>query len=238
MNKIYETAYNLRATDFDRWSRLRPASILELFQDIAGRHADDLGIGLEPMLEKNLVWVIVKARFRILKSARMHQTVRIRTWPLHPERVGYTREFIIFDENGDSIVEGSSEWVLMDFVNRKIIPAGEIYPLDEFCEIRNYPGRFPRLRSFEADGEAYSFAPPYSDFDMNGHVNNTRYANFVMDAMVPNESEALKEFRIEYHREVLPGETLNIFSRREENAFLARGENSAGEKMFTCHLEF
>ncbi len=238
MNKLFEDIYNLRAADFDRWSRLRPASILDLFQDIAGRHANELGVGLVPMLEKNIVWVIVKLRFRMLREAHMYQRVRVRTWPLPPERIGYRREYVIADEKGEAIVEGSSEWVLMDFSSRKIVPGGNIYPLTEYCEIKNFEGRFPRLRSFEAEGEAYSFLPPYSDFDMNGHVNNTKYANFVLDALSPEKDERISELRMEYHREVLPGESLSILTRREGDSVLARGENSAGEKMFSCHIEF
>ncbi len=237
MNRVFEDIYNLRAADFDRWSKLRPAAIMDLFQDIAGRHANALGVGLEDLLKKNIVWILVKLRFRVLKDARMYQQVKVRTWPLPPQRIGYEREYVIADEKGEAIAEGSSEWVLMDFSSRRIIKLDELYPLESFCETRNYEGRFPRLRAFEGEGEVYSFLPPYSDFDMNGHVNNTKYANFVFDALSPDESFSLKEFQMEYHREVLPGERLNIVLARQEGAILARGENDEGVKMFTCRIE-
>ncbi len=238
MNKVFEDIYNLRAADFDRWERLRPASILDLFQDIAGRHANILGVGATELLKKNTVWVLVKVRFQVLKEARMYQRVKLRTWPLPPDRVGYRREYLILDEEDNIIVKGSSDWVLMDFESRKIVPAGNIYPLTEYCEKRNFEERFPRLRSFEPDGELYSFLPPWSDFDMNGHINNTKYANFVLDAVSPGPDEHLRELRIEYHREVLPGERLSILTRRDGDSLLARGENSEGEKMFSCFMEF
>lgn len=238
MNKIFESAYNLRAADFDRWERLRPSSILDLFQDVAGRHANELGVGFLPMMEKNIVWVIVKVRFRVLKQARMYQSVRIRTWPLPPERIGYQREYVIADENGENIVEGSSEWVLMDFESRRIVAGGNVYPLEEHCMDRVFEDKFPRLRSFEAEGDGYSLLPPYSDFDMNGHVNNTKYANFVLDAIVPGEDEVLRSFQMDYHREVLPGEKLSILFRRDGDTVSARGENGSGDKMFSCRMEF
>ena len=43
---------------------------------------------------------------------------------------------------------------------------------------------------------------------------------------------------MEYHREVLPGEELNILTCREGSTVLARGESSSGEKMFSCRIEF
>ena len=237
MNRIFEDTYNLRAADFDRRRKLRPAAIMDLFQDVAGRHANALGVGLEDLLKKNIVWILVKLRFRVLKDAHMYQRVCVRTWPLPPQRIGYEREYVISDENGEPIVEGSSEWVLMDFTSRKILKLDGLYPLESFCEKRNYEGRFPRLRSFEGEGEVFSFLPPYSDFDMNGHVNNTKYANFVFDALSPDETFSLKEFQMEYHKEVLPGERLNIILARQDGAILARGESDAGEKMFTCRME-
>ena len=236
MNNFFEDSYNLRAADFDRWSTLRPSAIMDLFQDIAGRHANELGCGLEALMKKNIVWILVKLRFRVLNEAHMYQQVKVRTWPLPPQRISYTREYLISDENGEPIVEGSSEWVLMDFSSRKIVALGDIYPLENFCEKRNFEERFPRLRAFDAES-AYSFLPPYSDFDMNGHVNNTKYANFVLDAIAPEKALPLKELRMEYHREVLPGEKLNILTARQDSIILARGENEAGEKMFTCHIE-
>ncbi len=236
MNNFFEDSYNLRAADFDRWSTLRPAAIMDLFQDIAGRHANQLGCGLEALLEKNVVWILVKLRFRVLKDAHMYQQVKVRTWPLPPQRISYTREYLISDENGEAIVEGSSEWVLMDFSSRKIVAIGDIYPLESFCEKRNFEERFPRLRAFDAEN-SYSFIPPYSDFDMNGHVNNTKYANFVLDALSPEKALSLKEFRMEYHREVLPNEKLNILTARQDGIILARGESETGEKMFSCHIE-
>ena len=237
MNSIFEGSYNLRAADFDRWSTLRPAAIMDLFQDVAGRHANELGAGTDALMKKNVVWILVKLRFRVLKDARMYQRVRVRTWPLPPQRISYEREYVITDDNGETIVEGSSEWVLMDFSDRRIVKLDDIYPLERFCEKRNYEERFPRLRAFEGEGETYSFLPSYSDFDMNGHVNNTKYANFVFDALSPDHAFSLKEFRMEYHREVLPGERLNIVLAHQDGAILARGENDAGDKMFTCCIE-
>lgn len=238
MTKIFEKEYNLRAADFDCWQRLRPASIMDLFQDAAGIHASLLGVGTNELARKNTVWVLVKQRFRICSDAAMYQKVKLRTWPLPPDRVGYRREYLVLDEQDNIIVEGSSEWVLMDFDARKIVPAGDIYPLESYCEDKNFTGRFPRVRSFEATLETPFFTPPWSDFDINGHVNNTKYPNYVLDAISPGKNEVLRSLCIEYHREILPGENISLSIRREGGSVLARGENSLGEKMFSCSMEF
>lgn len=236
MNKIFSSVYNLRAADFGVYSRLRPSSILDIFQDVAGRHAIELGCDGPTLLKKNLAWVIVKLRYRVLRPARMYQPVTVSTWPLAPGRIGYQREYRISGENGETLVEGSSEWVLMDISSRRIAAVGNVYPLDEYCEEKVFSDGFPRLRSFDAEGNSYNTLPPFSDFDLNGHVNNTKYANYVLDALCLSENEVISSFQLDYHREVLPGKSLEILHRREGNAILARGEHE-GEKMFSCRIE-
>ena len=53
----------------------------------------------------------------------------------------------------------------------------------------------------------------YSDTDVNGHVNNTRYADFACDAVelerLP-ENRFLAEMQIGYLAECRPGEVLDI----------------------------
>ena len=238
MNRIYTARYTLRAADFGLYSRLRPSSILDIFQDVAGRHAIELGCDGPTLLRRDLAWVIVKLRYRVLAPAKMYQSVVVSTWPLAPGRIGYQREYRIADEQGNTIVEGSSEWVLMDVSARRIAAAGNIYPLNEYCGEKLFSDGFPRLRNFEPQDETYSCLPPFSDFDLNGHVNNTKYANFVLDALQPQPKDVISSFQLDYHREVLPGVKLNIVHRRDGNTVLARGDNEQGEKMFSCRIEF
>lgn len=238
MNKIYTASYTLRAADFGLYSRLRPSSILDIFQDIAGRHAIELGCDGPTLLSRGLAWVIVKQRYRVLGEAKMYQTVTVSTWPLVPGRVGYQREYRIADETGAAIVEGSSEWVLMDVSNRRIASVGNIYPLADHCAEKVFPDGFPRLRNFEPRDEGFACLPPFSDFDLNGHVNNTKYANYVLDALSPAQEDVISSFQLDYHREVLPGTRLHILHRRDADTVLARGDNDSGEKMFSCRIEF
>ena len=56
----YEKEYELRAADFDRWDRMQPASILSLFQDVAGIHANELGIGFAALMANQTIWVLTK----------------------------------------------------------------------------------------------------------------------------------------------------------------------------------
>ena len=78
----------------------------------------------------------------------------------------------------------------------------------------------------------------FSELDTNNHVNNTKYANYVMDAIAPSESQVLDTFQIDYRKEVLEGTTLNIYHASKGNEAVAKGLNNSGDIMFACSLEY
>ena len=45
-----EKDYRLRTGDFDRYRRLHPTAVLDLFQDIGGLQAEMMGIGYDCLL--------------------------------------------------------------------------------------------------------------------------------------------------------------------------------------------
>ena len=80
----------------------------------------------------------------------------------------------------------------------------------------------------------------YSDTDINGHVNNTRYADIVCDA-VPWEvwdTAQIRDFTISYHREVPRGECFTLRrARPAEDTFYFDGERE-GKSAFEAQLIF
>ncbi len=239
MTAFLEREYWLRTSDFDTNGRIQPAAILDLFQDVAGVHSVEMGIGAETMGAQDRMWVLTKVRYRLEGPMKMFQKVRVQTWPLTPSRLGFQREYCIRDEAGQILVRGSSQWVLVHSIERRFMPVKEVYPADlDFSTEAMFDGKLLRLREFEPQGEAYRRRPGWSELDINGHVNNTKYANFVLDAVAPGAEEPLLGLQLDYHREVQAGTALSIESRREDGFVLACGRNEAGENMFLCRVEF
>ena len=233
MKSVFERQFNLRASDFDCYVRMTPSAILDLFQEVAGAHAEDLGIGFYPLLEQKMLWVIVRVKYQVIKQPRIHTSVTVKTWPLPPTRLGFTREYLVTDESGDTLIKGTSDWVIMHSEERKLVPASDIYPQGyDFCEDKNFDGRTTRLRDFESDGTEYTVIPSFCDLDMNGHVNNIKYANYIMNCLNPDGETVIDTFQIDYQHEVISDTPLNLSTRREGNEILAKGQDTNGDNMF------
>lgn len=239
MRKLWEKEYYLRASDFDRYNKLKPSAILELFQDAAGQHAIELGVGFEAMLQRSYLWVLTRIKFKILKTPKSYQKVVVKTWPLAPNRLCYRRECCIEDEMGERLVVGSSEWVVIHSEKRRFVSAPDLYPFTEgFCDELMLEEKLSKIEDFVAEGEAHSVSAGFSELDVNCHVNNTKYANYVLDAINPEEKDELELFQIDYRKEVLQGTKLEVYHTRQQNTVVAKGQNSDGETMFACRLEY
>ncbi len=239
MKAFFEREYWLRTSDFDAYGRVQPAAILDLFQDVAGAHSVEMGIGAATMWAMDRMWVLTKVKYRMEAPLRMFQKVCAQTWPLAPTRIGFQREYCLRGEGGEILVRGSSQWVLVHSIERRFMPVKEVYPADTaFSAEQMFDGKLLRLREFEPQGESFRRAVGWSELDINGHVNNTKYPNFVLDALSPSEDERLQGLQIDYHRELTAGAALSVQLRREDKQVFACGRGEGGENMFLCRMEF
>ncbi len=234
MQNTFEKRFYVRTSDFDRYNRLRPSSILDFFQDVAGEHADLLGIGREEMLKQDIVWVLTKIRYESVSEPRMFEKISVKTWPHPPSRLSFIRDYTICGEDGRLLVRGSSEWVLISLSRRRLVRMENPYPLTDFCPDQSFPEGFLRLPRPVGQGETLSFLPRFSDLDVNGHVNNIRYTDYTLQVWQPDENTPVRTMQIEFHREVLPGVYLHMGEDAVESGHFIYGKNDAGELLFSC----
>jgi acyl-ACP thioesterase len=233
---LFEKCYELRAADFDCHDRIHPASILSLFQDVAGIHANELGIGFDALMASKTIWVLTKVCYRMVGTPRRYERVRVRTWPLRPGRVNFRREYCIETEGGEVLVQGTSEWVVVHSEKRRVLPATELYPSDDYCTDTVFPARLPRVPRMEREGDGVTVVPGFTQLDINGHINNTCYADYVMDALAPDATMAVRGLQIDYHRELLAGTAVQLWLQRQDDTVLSCAYDAGGECMFTCRL--
>ena len=235
MNKIYSQAFALRTSDFDCRGQIKPSAVLDLFQEVAGVHAKELGIGFEELLKNNLLWVLVKVKFKILADVKEHQKVAVKTWPLPAGRVSLQREYLIEDQSGKPLVKGTSEWVTIHSEKRRIVPPKDVYPLEEYCEDRMFEEKLVKVSDFIEEKSDCEITPAFCDLDRNGHVNNIRYADYVLNAL-SLENQKIGEFQLDFHREIQNGMHVSLYISQTESTVLAKGIGEGGEKMFSCAI--
>ncbi len=176
--------YFLDAHRVDAFHRLKMSQYFLDMQAIAMRHAEELGVGFAALARKSIAWVLTRMLVEVHHMPKLGETYTLSTWANTPNRMLYPRFFRLADASGREAVTASSLWVLIDTEKRRMArpdkadvdmpelgaPAGA-YPLPEKLHA---PERF--------DGSLQRRAA-YSDFDLNGHMNNARYIEWILDGL-------------------------------------------------------
>lgn len=229
--------YTLRESDFDCNGRIRISAVLELFQDIAGHHATLLSCSGDDMIKKGLLWVLVNVKIRILQQPHKHSTVKLVTWPLEQKGIRFGREYKVFNQDGELIILGSSKWAFIDLHTRKLARASDVYPVEfEYCTEKTFE-QDDRTPDFDTPDNCYVVTPKFTHLDSNGHVNNTKYADFIMDALFANDKPpSVTELQIDYKSEVLYNEQLNLAYKHDGYETYFKGTDQNGQIKFTAKI--
>lgn len=232
--------YRLRWMDFDRYGRIHPAVVLDIFQDIATLQANDVGIGHDEMLEKGVFWAVARMKYEVLREPVQGSVVSASTWPHSPSHFSFMRDYLMADEDGAALIKATSEWVLIDAENRELASVKDAIDLTDFetLEKRAFAKKPRKIKTFPIEGSPRRIVvPAYSDIDLNGHMNNARYAYFAVDTMGDEGDRAIRSFQIDYRVEALEGEELRLYERDDEDTVTIVGMNPEGKISFTCAME-
>lgn len=233
----YYCSHRLRTTDFDRWEHLQPAAVLDLFQDAAGAHAGTMALGHADMEQRGLLWVVLRVYYEQLAQPRPGDMVQVRTWPHPPGMIDCVRDYELLAADGTPLVRGMSLWAVVRAADRKLMPAREIpFPADQLREEQLFPQRLRRLQELPETDPVHTLRSGFTDLDLNGHVNNARYANYVMNALRPSQTQQLRSFRMDYHHEVLPDMALTLHTARDGDTVQCRGCAGDGTLMFSAEI--
>jgi acyl-ACP thioesterase len=212
---LHKNTYNIGYSDVDFTKSLKCSTLFGYFQDTAGEAADKLGAGIDTLTERyGVAWVLARIRVELDRIPMVNESITVETWPHPPGRLEFERDYRVRDAEGDIIINAVSNWVLFDIKTRELRKSD--------CIEMNYPpfikehalDRGPgRLRPSGQTQAVYKKLIGYSDVDFYGHINNSRYIDYIMDCF-PVESHrkhSLKSIEVNYMREAFPGDTLVLY---------------------------
>lgn len=226
MLKTYSQEFRIASYQADVSARIKPSAILELMQEMAGAHAELLGVGRSKLLPMNLAWVLTRVEVRMERYPLSGEIITVETFPMPNRRVFFPRYFIFRDSEGKQIGCAGSLWVVLDITTRKMANAAEIAPLlPENSDLTAPMGMPATVADCAGEPEEAHRIPVYTDLDMNGHVNNTRYLDWCCNALGIDvmRDHALMQFAVNYNQEILPEQAVRTVLRREGDAFSFSG---------------
>ena len=244
MEPIYQENFEITSVYVDRNGRLKPSMILYFAQEVAGKHSTEMTLGYEALRQRHLFWAVTRHRVQITRMPTLGETIRIETWPMPTTRVAYPRSMVAYDSQGRECFRSISLWVLMNLDTRNMILPGKS-GISVVGTVRGNELESPTGLIARPLGSRRERTVCFTDLDRNGHMNNTRYLDWI-DDLLPSLFHAqhtAKEFTICYLSEAREGQQLRMqWDLMEDGSLLVDGYRSSEEekdhRVFSCKILF
>ena len=246
MEPIFRQQYDISAIHVDCYGRTKPSVLLYFAQEAAGAHCLELAVDWDTLSRRNLFWAVIRTKMQITRLPKTGETITVETWPMPTTRVAFPRSTIGYDAQGNEVFRSISLWVLMDTNTRAMVLPGKSGIALEGTLRGNElatPGNLP-LQVLE---QQVSRRVGFCELDRNGHMNNTRYMDWVADLLDSSfhARHRVQEFTICYLSEAKEGEEIRISWSLGDGPCLQAegkrtGENQAstGERVFSAQVIF
>ncbi len=211
MEPIFRKNYTVSGSHVDRYGRLKPSALLFFAQETAGMHCTQLALDWETLAARNLFWAVIRHRVQILRLPQAGETITVETWPMPTTRSAFPRATAAYDAQGNEVFRAVSLWVLMDTTSRAMVLPGksgvDLTGTLRGCELAAPSSIVPRAMEHTVTRRV-----GYTELDRNGHMNNTRYMDWV-DDLLPSAfhgQHPVKEFTLCYLSEATEGQQIDL----------------------------
>lgn len=217
-------------------------SILNFVQDVGWLHANALKI----QLPSEHGWVFTRQKLSMNSWPMWNEIVTLRTWLRKPESAFIYRDYEFF-VNDIKIGECTSTFTVMNLSTRKLaIQDWNLY--DSAWSPSEHLEFIPEKIIWNTDAtELTQFQVRNSDIDLNHHVNNTKYAQWILDAIpidTLRDGAILKGYEVNFLSESKIGDVISLqkvnpeISIDQSKLIQFQGSNlQNGKSVFTARLQ-
>lgn len=207
--------YNMRVgfshVDSDRVMKME--MLPALLQDVTCFQGEELGVGFEYLEPLGCAWILNAWQIDVKRMPQFNEKITIGTFPTEFRGFIGTRNFIIKDEDDNTLVMANSVWTFMDM--KKLRPSKvaekfiEVYTLEEQLPMEYLPRKIT-LPEIDDSGQAVSEKEVLKvreyHLDSNKHVNNGQYIQIAC-AFLP-EGIKYDRLRVEYRKQAKLGDVM------------------------------
>ena len=233
MMNAYSETFTVKGTDCDRFGRMRLDSLFLAMQEGGEQHAFRLGVGYDAMMQRGLFFVLARIHVHVDRPPHPGDKVVHTTWPGESNRFFCPRYHVFTLEDGTPLLSAGALWVVLDAANRRIVsPKTLELGLPDNKEIPA-PIELPvRVPPMDAHGETFTRTPVFSEFDLNNHVNNTKYTAWLCDALGAKtlEDAFVSDLFASYEKEIREELPLTLSLARSGDRFSFLVSSETGSK--------
>mgnify|MGYP000991901105 CR=1 FL=1 len=207
MGLTYQMKMKIPFDMADMNGHIKLPDVILLSLQVSGMQSIELGVSDKDVLERyNLVWIITDYAIDVVRLPHFAEEITIETEALTYNRLFCYRRFTIYDEAGQEIIRMVATFVLMDRDSRKVHAVEPEIVAPYQSEFDKKLIRGPKYANLE-NSISKDYHVRFYDLDMNGHVNNSKYLDWVFEVMGADflTHHVPKKVHLKYVKEVLAG---------------------------------
>ncbi|MBQ3207214.1 MAG: hypothetical protein IJB38_04295 [Bacteroidales bacterium] len=220
--------------------RLKPASFMDLAQEMANRHATVLGFGYDDLITSKTAWILSRMNIKFVNAPLWRDEVSLTTWHKGLNRLFFLRDFIMKDKDGNDCVKATTSWLVLNLETRRLVRDPHLMDEGTTCSdnVIETPAEKVQMPKDTEPEFVMEHVVSYSDVDLNGHTNNAMYMHWAMDAVdyAVASVRPVKEVTINFNHETKAGETVRIYraSLEKEDGLHVFVEGKVGDVSSFC----
>lgn len=195
------------------------ADLLSKLSNLATKNAIEIGLWNESF-QGQYGWVLVKQTVKLKRPIYVGENLTISTRAKGERKIQFFRTYDL--KVNDEVVGGAySIWTLIDLNKRRIVRPQKVGIIMPECEeYVSYVESYEALLEIETHKQI-TREVLYSDVDLNKHMNNARYLEWVMD-LLPDEIKEkyfVEQMTMHYLKEIPPHSKVDLYYGQKENDF-------------------
>ncbi len=217
MEKTFQLSITANSFRVDYNRNLTISALLENLQEAAWSHANLYGAGWDDLHRHNTLWVLSRFHIAIERLPRWQENITLETWSKQPEGITAFRDFEMTDEHNNIIIKAASVWHIIDATTFRIQKIESLMNGFPHCENRHSFIENPiKIPAFECEKTTEIYHVKYSDIDMNNHVNNTKYVQWIFDDLDTEfiTNHTIKDLQINYIAQLQLDDRYTIYHNR------------------------
>jgi len=176
--------YYIHSYEVDLTTRLRFSSLNRYMQESAWKNAEQLGFGFTALNSKNLAWVLTRMVISIDHLPGWNESINIATWPSGKDSIFAFRDFQFFDRDQKELGRAATSWCVIDLKTRKPVFVRSAFEHDlAEMDKQMYSERPGKIESLTKIDSEWKTVVGYQDLDVNGHVTNSRYIDWLFESI-------------------------------------------------------
>ncbi|MHC5309232.1 acyl-[acyl-carrier-protein] thioesterase [Myroides sp. LJL116] len=236
---IYIENFTVDYFDCQPNGQIKLVDLCRLMQIASSNHAVSGGISYWDLQKSKQAWVLNKFRLEIKDLPHWQEQICIHTWIERLEGFRSIRNFAVYAQD-KLIASASSLWVIINTVTRRpeVMQLGHEH-FEKFPDKKAIEGQFTRFNKQQDLQSLQKDTVKYSDLDMLDHVTNTKYLEWIINALHQNDMalNTTKVVDMIFHKELLFKEPYSIDRNTFDHPNHYLIQDSQNNVNFQCIIE-